>query len=179
MSIRLLKHIRGKRARTTARSQLSPKKLELQQRRAKAVRLRLIGHTFEKIGEALGVDPSTAFGYVCQARTEMIREPTMALLELELDRLDVLLAACFAKAAQGNFPAIETALSVLAKRYFLLGLGKTRADVRVGGDKANPLRTVQELDLSKLTDDQLLALSSALEALAPVPVAAIEDATEH
>jgi hypothetical protein len=38
--------------------------------------------------------------------------------------------------------------------------------LKVGGDAANPLRTVQEIDLSRLTDEQLLQLRSILVALA-------------
>lgn len=38
--------------------------------------------------------------------------------------------------------------------------------VKVGGDHDNPLRTVQELDLSRLTDEQLLQMQSILAALA-------------
>jgi hypothetical protein len=132
-SAKSLRYRKGKR--TVKNSALSPKALQLQARRQKAVRLRLIGHTFEEIGEALGVDGSTAFRDVSDARAEMIREPVMALLDQELDRLDALLAGCFEKAAQGNLAAIETALSVLSKRHHLLGMGKTKSesDITSGG----------------------------------------------
>jgi len=38
--------------------------------------------------------------------------------------------------------------------------------IRVAGDAANPLRTVQELDLTRLSDEQLLTLRPILAALA-------------
>jgi hypothetical protein len=41
------------------------------------------------------------------------------------------------------------------------------SSVRVGGDADNPLRTAQEWDLSKLTDEQLETLGHILEALGP------------
>jgi hypothetical protein len=48
--------------------------------------------------------------------------------------------------------------------------------VNVGGDAENPLRTVQELDLSRLTDEQLLTLRPILAALAE-PVRRPDDGT--
>jgi hypothetical protein len=39
-------------------------------------------------------------------------------------------------------------------------------NLKVSGDAANPLRTIQELDPSRLSDEQLLTLRSILAALA-------------
>ncbi len=97
------------------------------QRREKAVALRILGQSYQKIGEMLGVSKVAAFKMVqkelarARAKTE---EDVAALREVDLQRLDQILAAMMPAAVKPNNPdvqVIDRVLKVMERRAKMLG----------------------------------------------------------
>src|SRR5215469_3570722 len=83
-------------------SYTSPNAIKLQQRRATALDYRLQGHPFWKIGKALNCHPSTAQSYVVRAMKDLLPvEKREAVLQMELQRLDMMQAAVYRNAEDG------------------------------------------------------------------------------
>ncbi|MFB6805474.1 hypothetical protein [Streptomyces sp. NPDC056387] len=96
------------------------------ERRAKAIRMKIDGHTYEEIAKALGYSSKgSACCDVRRALEKHVVEEGLAVeawRELELARLDVLQKAIWPEAMDGSPRAIETALKILDRRAKLLGL---------------------------------------------------------
>jgi len=104
-----------------------------EKRRADVLRMRLEGHTFEAIADALGyADRASAYNAYTTARRENVTEPLEELRELEADRLDALLAAVWKDALNGDARAVEHALKLVRARIDLYSLNSkpqpTKAD---------------------------------------------------
>jgi hypothetical protein len=96
------------------------------ERRSKAIRLKIEGHTYTEIAEKLGYsNRASACSDIRRALEKHVIEEGLAVeawRELELARLDVLQKAIWPEAMEGNPRAIETALKILDRRAKLLGL---------------------------------------------------------
>lgn len=96
------------------------------ERRAKAIRLKIEGHSYTEIAEELGYSSrGSANSDVRRALEKHVIEEGLAVeawRELELARLDVLQRAIWPEAMGGSPRAIETALKILDRRAKLLGL---------------------------------------------------------
>jgi len=125
-------------------SYTSPRALRLQQRRARALDYRLQGHPFWKIGKALNCHPSTAQSYVIRAMKDLLPvEKREAVLQMELQRLDMMQAAVYRNAEDGDIHAQEAVLKIMHQRARYLGLypdtGKGGGvHVNIGGDPSAP-----------------------------------------
>ncbi|GAA1770057.1 hypothetical protein [Nonomuraea bangladeshensis] len=96
------------------------------ERRAKAVQMRIAGISPTIIAENLGYSSSAA---VTKDITRSLQKAAKAeqvasehLLQIEIDRLDRLMAAVWAKALSGDVKAVEQAEKLIARRCALLGL---------------------------------------------------------
>ena len=106
-----------------ATSYTSPNAIKLQQRRATALDYRLQGYPFWKIGKALNCHPSTAQSYVIRAMKDMLPvEKREAVLQMELQRLDMMQAAVYRNAEDGDIHAQEAVLKIMHQRARYLGL---------------------------------------------------------
>ena len=106
-----------------ATSYTSPNAIKLQQRRATALDYRLQGHPFWKIGKALNCHPSTAQSYVVHAMKDLLPvEKREAVLQMELQRLDMMQAAVYRNAEDGDIHAQEAVLKIMHQRARYLGL---------------------------------------------------------
>ncbi|MFK0045525.1 hypothetical protein ACIQU4_15630 [Streptomyces sp. NPDC090741] len=96
------------------------------ERRAKAIRMKINGHSYTEIAEQLGYSSrGSASSDVRRALEKHVIEEGLAVeawRELELARLDILQKAIWNKAMDGDPRAIETALKILDRRAKLLGL---------------------------------------------------------
>jgi DNA-binding CsgD family transcriptional regulator len=117
----------------------------LQQRRAAALDYRLQGHPYWKIGKALGCHPSTAQSYVIRAMKDMLPvEKREAVLQMEMQRLDMMQAAIYRNAEDGDIPAQEAVLKIMHQRARYLGLypdngkGGGHVQLNFGGDPSAP-----------------------------------------
>jgi DNA-binding CsgD family transcriptional regulator len=104
-------------------SHTSPGSIQLQQRRARALELRLAGKPFRAIAKELKCSPQTAFNYIATLMENTIpRESAAQLLTLELQRFDALLETFMPKARRGDKAAAELCLKIEHQRSRLCGL---------------------------------------------------------
>ncbi|MER5302291.1 hypothetical protein ABT039_22915 [Streptomyces lasiicapitis] len=121
-------------------------------RRSQAIALRLAGMDYQTIAERLDyADRGAASKDVHRAlETNLEAESAAAatLRELEVQRLDRMQAAAWAKAAKGDLKAIETVLKVIDRRARLLGLDRP-ARTEITGADGGPLQ-VEAVDVAEL-----------------------------
>jgi hypothetical protein len=104
-------------------SYTSPNAITLQQRRAAALDYRLQGHPFWRIGRALNCHSSTAQSYVIRAMKDLLPvEKREAVLQMELQRLDMMQASIYRNAEDGDIHAQEAVLKIMHQRARYLGL---------------------------------------------------------
>jgi hypothetical protein len=114
-------HKRG--SRTVANSHTSPKVIRLTEKRRAALDYRLQGHPYWKIGKSLHCHPSTAQSYVIHAMKDMLPvEKRQEILQMEMQRLDMMQAAVYRDAENGDIPAQEAVLRIMNARARYLGL---------------------------------------------------------
>lgn len=93
---------------------------ERRQRMDKVLELRIAGATFRQIGKALGISAATAYNDTEDALKEVTRPNAEALLKLENERLDFLLAKTIplvnTELDVNDLDAVATRLKVLEQR---------------------------------------------------------------
>lgn len=96
------------------------------ERRAKAVQMRIAGVSPTIIAETLGYASSAAaVKDITRAMQKAAKAEQLAseqLLQIEIDRLDRLMAGIWSKALQGDVKAVEQAEKIITRRCNLLGL---------------------------------------------------------
>ena len=101
----------------------SPKRIAAAERKAEALKLRKSGATYEEIAKKLGLSGRTsAFECVQRAIRDITKEPAKDVLELEVARLDAMLAGLWEKATDGDDKAVTSALRIMDRRAKYLGL---------------------------------------------------------
>lgn len=116
-----------------------PKKVTAAEKRRQAVELRKAGATFDEIATALGYsNKGTAFRAVEQALKESVREPALQLIELEVQRLDMMLRALWPAVVRGQLGAVDRAIRVAERRARLLGLDAAQ-QVQHSGPDGGPI----------------------------------------
>lgn len=130
----------------------SENRLSANARQKQALELRMAGYGYEAIAERLGYGgPSGAFKAIQSAMKATLKEPADAVRELEVKRLDTMLAGIWIAVRNGNLQAIDRALKIMTRRAELLGLD---APARVNVDLM-VRNAAQELGL---TDDETARL---------------------
>jgi hypothetical protein len=101
-----------------------PQHIERAQRLATIMSLRLQGWTLQAIGESLSPACSAQAVHKCLKRAleTMVDEAVEQVRRLEELRLDELQAGLYEKALNGDLGAVDSVLSVMARRARLLGL---------------------------------------------------------
>ena len=108
-----------------ANSPTASRRTAAAERRKQAVALRIVGATFEQIGERIGVSKQAAFEMVSKALEEtraLTAESADALRQIELQRLDALQTALWSDAIKGDVQAIDRVLKVMTRRAQLTGI---------------------------------------------------------
>jgi hypothetical protein len=105
-------------------SHTSAAEIKRQQRIKEAMELRLIGHSYEKIGEELTCSTATAFRMVDEGLKAITQETGEKLLIMERERLNLMQAAIFPNAVAGDMAAITTQLRIQDRRSRYEGLDK-------------------------------------------------------
>jgi hypothetical protein len=100
------------------------------QRRADALTLRADGHTFDSIGDELGITRQAAQQLVTRAISDLPKESIAEVRALESLRLDALQAAIWADALAGDVRAVDRVLRIMERRARMLGLDLQQADSR-------------------------------------------------
>ncbi len=99
------------------------------ERAAQALELRARGLRYRDVAAALGCAVSTAYELTQQALAMVLREPTEALVALEVERLDAVLRVLWPRVLRGHLGAIDRWLAVSERRAKLLGLDRPAAAV--------------------------------------------------
>jgi predicted transcriptional regulator len=109
-----------------AKSKAGRERLTAAERKAKAVEMRKLGFTYQKIGDELGVTLSAAHKMVTTALQELNEKAAEGAAEvrrLELERLDEWLVRVAKVVQSGDtLSAIDRGLKIQARRAKLLGL---------------------------------------------------------
>ena len=117
------------------------------QKQMQALELRKAGVGYAAIAEKIGYKtPSGAHAAVKSALKKTIQEPADELRQVELERLDTAQLAIWQQVRAGNQGAIDRYLKIAERRAKLLGLDA-------------PVKQEMKLDVTALTDDQLLAIA--------------------
>ncbi|WP_029923874.1 sigma factor-like helix-turn-helix DNA-binding protein [Nocardia otitidiscaviarum] len=117
--------------------------LEVQQRRKRALELRLAGKKQYEIAEIMGLHKSTISSYIQDALADVTREKAEEYLELELQRLDAMLAAIWPDIVAGERGAewkIDRALAIMDQRAKLTGTYKA-AELKAIADAKGTVST--------------------------------------
>lgn len=109
------------------RAKTAPARIAETERQAEALEMRKAGKTFEQIAETLGyTDRGNAYRAVKTALDATIQEPADELRRLEVERLDALMEALWAKATDPDEKSqtfyVDRVLKVGEQRARLLGL---------------------------------------------------------
>lgn len=111
------------------------RKLVAAERKVDILRMRREGHTFEEIGEKLGISRQRAGQVVVEELTKLsseIEAEARIAAVMESERLDNLTRILYPKATKGNLQAIDRLLKVMERRARLFGLdAPSRIDSRV------------------------------------------------
>lgn len=145
-------------------SKKARKKERAKIRRVEALKMRKEGYSYPQIAEYLNVSLSMAYKYVQQAIKEIqdkTIEATKDVIELEVQRLDDLLAAIWDRAVNGygkiikdknnqrreivvpDYKATQQALKIMERRSNLLGLDSPKKQL-VGEDQDNKFGYTKE-----------------------------------
>lgn len=118
-----------------------------------AQQLRLAGASWDEVAEALGyVSGSTANASVKKGMDrEVVRQTAMELIELELQRLDMLQLVVWRRARQGDLKAIDSVLRIMAQRAKYMGLDQRQYEdekvdastIVIGGDSDNYVAAIK------------------------------------
>ncbi|MEU1883409.1 hypothetical protein ABZ470_39400 [Streptosporangium sp. NPDC020072] len=122
------------------------RQIEIAQRRNKAVQMRLAGMSYPAITEALGYKSSGAASKdvtrALRAASKAMQENSEELLQIEIDRLDRLMAGLWTKAIGGDTKAVETIEKIIYRRCQLLGLDLINRNGVSDGDVVSLLGTL-------------------------------------
>ncbi len=104
-------------------SKASGKRIAATERQARALALRKAGLGYADIARRLGyAGPSGAHKAIMTGLRALTREPAAELRDLELARLDDMLAGLWPNARKGNVAAVDRVLKIMQRRADLLGL---------------------------------------------------------
>lgn len=136
------------------------------EREAKAVHLRILGYSFDRIASELGyANRSAARKSVQRALDAIPREAATELRQLELERLDMMQSRLAPALVKGHLGAIDRALKIMDQRAKLAGLYTEQHDTGVAEVKvvlAAFMRAAiaDEVDDDGLDDDLSVALGA-------------------
>jgi hypothetical protein len=140
------------------------------EKREKALILRASGLSYARIGKELGISTARAAKVVAAELQRLLAargDVGEAARELELSRLDSLLAAVWPKAQAGDLDAWDRCLAAILARTRLLGISKT------GGKAASgPSVVVQIVERTLEDARKAVAVVSDTPATLPPPNAA-------
>lgn len=122
------------------------RQIEIAQRRTKAVQMRLAGMSYSAITEQLGYPSSGAASKdvtrALRAASKAQQESSEELLQIEIDRLDRMMAGLWAKAITGDTKAVEVIEKLIYRRCQLLGLDLINRNGVADGDVVSLLGTL-------------------------------------
>jgi len=126
--------------------------LQGEENRLKALQLRKAGLSYEVIGRQLHCTKQNAYRLVksaLESTRKQCSEETENLRQLEVERLDAMLASLWTPASRGDHASIDRVVKLMERRARLLGLdapAKVAPTSPDGEDAYDPLVSVREFD---------------------------------
>jgi hypothetical protein len=120
-----------------------------------AQQLRLAGASWDEIAKALGYGSGSSAHTTVKrelTKAEMTKSSAQELMELDLERLDMLQLVVWRQARHGDLRAIDAVLKIMATRAKYLGLDKgasyeddtsNKATILIGGDSETYLEGIK------------------------------------
>lgn len=90
--------------------------------RKQALQYRMMGLSYEQIGEKLGITHNAAWENVDKALKEVTLENAKEVKKLELQRLDAMFIPAYGNAMRGDLQALNGVMQIMNRRAKLLGL---------------------------------------------------------
>lgn len=151
-----------------AKQLAAPRVVDIVHKRAAAVALRREGHTYEKIGQKVGISKQTAHAMVVAALEERRRELNESVddvRDMEIVRLDKMTAFLFKRLDdpknQDPERTVTALLKIMERRANLLGLDAPKDFRFTPGGAAIPAGG--DIDVSKLSTEELRELDAIRE----------------
>lgn len=112
------------------------KKIAALEKRRQALELAKAGIDYQTIADRIGYNSrQAAWKAVNSAIKDIIRPPAEAVRDMQIARLDSMLASIWASVKQGQYGAIDRALKLEERRAKLLGLdAPVKTDLTNGGE---------------------------------------------
>ena len=133
-----------RKAKARGESATSPRRIAaVEVKQAQALEYRKMAYSYAQIAEALGyAGPQGAQAAVMSALARIVREPAQEVLKLELERLDGMFSKPYQAAINGDLMAVNTCLSIMARKAKFLGLDvAVKVDATVGNKDGTPFQT--------------------------------------
>lgn len=139
-------------------------RIDVAERRAKALRMRRSGATFQEIADSLGyASRGKAHDDVRVAFDAITSTPAHEVLEAELSRLDGMLSKLWPKVERGQVTAVDRVLKIMERRARYLGLDSPIKQVLTGDPDGAPVLVA--------SSDPGVARAAALAAIAALATA--------
>jgi len=117
------------------------------ERDLKALELRKAGVSYEEIAKALGWKGKQGAWFAVKRCLKKVRqESATELVVLEVERLDKMQTALWAKAQHGDYGAVDRILSIMTRRAKLLGLDAPEKREITGSDGGPLILAIGGLD---------------------------------
>ena len=139
-------HNRGERVKRTQKT--LPSRVAAADWRPTAIQRRIAGHTYAQIGAEFGVTAARAYAVVSEHLDACRKEATERaeeLRQIELERLDKLLAVVGPMAEAGDLAAVDRLLRIQERRSAYLGLDAPRAQLVAVDARPDTVRALMAL----------------------------------
>lgn len=167
--------------RTKTHVARSAKSIALRERQEKAVRLRLAGLTLTEIAKQLGYNSPSAVSQAIKAATDRVGvEPARQLVEMELQRLDVMHQQCWVKLIAGDTGEVDRILRIMERRARLTGmdaaLDSGKIELHVHGAEVTVKQGTGVMVIEGASEDDYVNNLAAAMGMTPEQVRALRPA---
>jgi hypothetical protein len=112
-----------KKGKPRGESKTSVRRLAILAKQMQALEYRKMGFTYQMIADELGYQTAQGASAAIMTAIELtMKEPAGAVLALELERLDALMAKPYQAALNGDLVALNSVLAIMNRRARYLGL---------------------------------------------------------
>jgi hypothetical protein len=117
------KNVAKKKGKPRGESKTSVRRLGILAKQMQALEYRKMGFTYQMIADELGYKTAQGASAAIMTAIELtLKEPVTAVLALELERLDALMAKPYQAALNGDLVALNSVLAIMNRRARYLGL---------------------------------------------------------
>lgn len=174
---------RARQVRTKKHAARSEKMVALRERQERAVKLRLAGLTLSEIAKQLGYNSPSAVSQAIKAAVDRVGvEPAKQLVEMELQRLDVMHQQCWVKLIAGDTSEVNNILRIMERRARITGMDAAidsgKIEIHVQGSEVSVKQGTGVMVINGATENEYVTQLAAALGMTPEEVKALQPA-EH